>query len=108
MKVGYLILLLAMLVAWPVANAIEMPAPEVRAQDVCESACDSRHWKQVLMAANLVASRSVAGAVLSHWKVRLVFADGAWIEFKPSFSAVADSALPPMVAMQLGAGERGR
>lgn len=108
MKFGYLILSLAMPVALPVARAIDLPTPEVRAQDVCESACGSHHWKQALVAANLAASRSVAGSVLSHWKVRLVFADGAWIEFKPSASAVADGALPPLVAMQLGAGARGR
>lgn len=95
-----------MLVAWPVARAIEMPTPELRARDVC--ACDSHHWKEGLMAANLEAGRFVACAVLSHWKVRLVFANGAWIEFRPSSSAVADGALPQMVAMQLGAGDRGR
>lgn len=106
MKISYMVFSLAMLVGWPGANAIDL-TPKMRAQDLCGTACSSHRWKEALKTANLEASRSVAGAVLSHWKVRLVFADGAWIEFKPSLLAVSDSALPPIVAMQFGAGERG-
>lgn len=108
MRVGYLIFSLAILVAWPVGQAIKLPTPEIRAQDLCGNACSSHRWKEALTAANLKASRPVAGTLLSHWKIRLVFANGDWIEFKPSLSAVADNALPPMLAMQLGAGERRR
>ena len=55
---------------------------------------------EALKAANLAAGQARAMTLWGRQKVRLVFADGGWVEFIADRTAIAEDALPAITAIR--------
>ena len=55
---------------------------------------------EAVKAANLATAQARAMTLWGHEKVRLVFANGGWVEFAPDRTAIAEDTFPTITAIQ--------